>query len=134
MNRIKKAAVAREVEQRQLEAARRVYRHKILVAQVPRQPYVHLPPSPLGVSNYDALDMEDELPDDVEDDFGSGNDVALDKPVSHKFRIIEPSESIMDDLDGVPQLPRPPSPPNEKVIDMMREQERQKELSFVQFH
>ncbi|KAI9703149.1 MAG: hypothetical protein M1836_007714 [Candelina mexicana] len=133
MNCIKKAAIARETEQRELEAAQRAYLPKPVVAQLPRRPYVPLPPSPLGLSNYDALDMEDELHDDLEDDFDSGNDGAAITPVHHDFHMIEPSESLMDNLDGVPHSPQPPSPPDEKVIDLLREQERQKELSFVHF-
>lgn len=43
-------------------------------AQIPRKNYLPLPPSPLGLSNYDALDLEDEIPDryaDLDDDSDS---------------------------------------------------------------
>lgn len=42
----------------------------------PRRSYLPLPPSPLGLSNYDAFDLEDELPgpyDHLDDDFDSGD-------------------------------------------------------------
>lgn len=32
-------------------------------AQLPRRSYLPLPPSPLGLSNYDAFDIEDDIPD-----------------------------------------------------------------------
>ncbi|KAF2734112.1 hypothetical protein EJ04DRAFT_402175, partial [Polyplosphaeria fusca] len=32
-------------------------------AQVPRRTHIPLPPSPLGLSNYDAFDLEDDIPD-----------------------------------------------------------------------
>ncbi|KAF2264797.1 hypothetical protein CC78DRAFT_568040 [Lojkania enalia] len=32
-------------------------------AQIPRRLYLPLPPSPLGLSNYDAFDLEDDIPD-----------------------------------------------------------------------
>ncbi|KAF2111517.1 hypothetical protein BDV96DRAFT_461720, partial [Lophiotrema nucula] len=42
-------------------------------AQIPRRSYMPLPPSPLGLSNYDAFDLDDDIPDpyshlDDEDD------------------------------------------------------------------
>lgn len=43
----------------------------------PLLPYAPLEPSPLALSNYDALDLEDEWPDDddeVYDEYGDGGD------------------------------------------------------------
>ncbi|KAF2681548.1 hypothetical protein K458DRAFT_479415 [Lentithecium fluviatile CBS 122367] len=43
----------------------------------PRRSYLPLPPSPLGLSNYDAFDVEDDIPDPyahLDDDYEAGND------------------------------------------------------------
>jgi hypothetical protein len=58
-------------------------------AQIPRRNHFPLPPSPLGLSNYDAFDLEDEIPDPyahLDDDDQSGDDdgdVRADGPWSH---------------------------------------------------
>ncbi|KAF1846919.1 uncharacterized protein K460DRAFT_239852, partial [Cucurbitaria berberidis CBS 394.84] len=39
------------------------YAHSPPRAQLPRRDYLPLPPSPLGLSNYDAFDVDDEIPD-----------------------------------------------------------------------
>lgn len=90
-----------------------------------------LPPSPLGLSNYDALDAEDGVPDGATTQ-GEGCAIYSD------FSILEPTESVVEDYDSLdeiaPLLPkhRPPSPPCEEVLDLIREKERQKEVSFAQ--
>ncbi|CAO2655164.1 Nn.00g102280.m01.CDS01 [Neocucurbitaria sp. VM-36] len=39
------------------------YAHSPPRAQLPRRDYLPLPPSPLGLSNYDAFDADDDIPD-----------------------------------------------------------------------
>lgn len=135
MNLIRRRAVeAKETEQRRLEEARQAHlRHQLSTAQTPRRQYIPLPPSPLGLSNYDALDLEDEVHDSAD---GEGQSIYSD------FNFLDPSEPVVDDYDSlrdldalneVPQERRPPTPPDEKSIEMLREKERQKELSFVHF-
>jgi hypothetical protein len=50
-------------------------------AQIPRKNYLPLPPSPLGLSNYDALDLEDDIPDryaDLDDDEDEDEPLEID--------------------------------------------------------
>ena len=96
---------------------------------LPRRSYLPLPPSPLGISNYDALDLEDEIrsPYDDDDDFSSSDAEMLDSPCSTSasysstvetssdaartppfpvqyysdFNILEPEEAVVGDYDGV---------------------------------
>ncbi|KAI9816755.1 MAG: hypothetical protein M1827_001400 [Pycnora praestabilis] len=137
MNRIKQAAAAREIEQKQMEIARQAFRSSSCFAQVPRRIYVPLPPSPLGLSNYDALDLEDGLHNDDDGDDEEAGDAAVAQALYSDFNILDSSEPIMDEydsldkIDGVPKDERPPSPPDEKIVEMMREAQRQKEISFV---
>lgn len=39
------------------------YAHLLPIAQIPRRDYIPLPPSPLGLSNYDAFDADDDARD-----------------------------------------------------------------------
>ncbi|ORY17147.1 hypothetical protein BCR34DRAFT_475349 [Clohesyomyces aquaticus] len=39
------------------------YSYAPRTAQIPRKSYIPLPPSPLGLSNYDAFDLDDDIPD-----------------------------------------------------------------------
>ena len=105
------------------------------MAQIPRRHYLPLPPSPLGLSNYDALDLEDELLyKDIDPDGGST--LYID------FNFLNPADvgvdeyDYLDELDGIsPELPqdrRPPTPPEEKILEMEREKERQREFAFLQ--
>ncbi|KAI9803198.1 MAG: hypothetical protein M1825_001989 [Sarcosagium campestre] len=134
MNSIREhAAAARRLEQKKMEMARQAFmRQQSCVAQVPRRQYIPLPPSPLGLSNYDALDLEDDLQNSDCDDESDGSSVYSD------FSILEPSQSVVDDydsldhFDSLPLKRRPPSPPDEKELEMMREKERQKEVAFIQ--
>jgi hypothetical protein len=77
----------------------------------------------LGLTNYDALDMEDDFHDE-----GSG-----DSLVYSDFNILEPVESDYTGFDSLPRPRRPPSPPDEKEVELMLEKQRQKELCFVHF-
>ncbi|KAI9785332.1 MAG: hypothetical protein M1839_000350 [Geoglossum umbratile] len=115
MNRVKKHIEALEAKGQTL-----VRRHDSF-AQILRQQFIPLPPSPLGISKYDMLDMEDEG--------CCGEDV----PLYSDFNLLEPAEPDYADYDSLPQPRRPPSPPDEKEVEMILEKQRQKELYFVQF-
>lgn len=106
-------------------------RYQSLSEHVPHRHYIPLPPSPLGLSNYDAF--EDYPHSDGECEGADESSVYSD------FNILDPSEPIVDDydslgsLDGASTERRPPTPPCEKIVELMIERERQKEISFVQF-
>ena len=97
--------------------------------RLPRRSYLPLPPSPLGISNYDALDLEDEIrsPYDDDDDFSSSDAEMLGSPCSTSasysstvetssdaartppfpvqyysdFSVLDPEEAVVGDYDGV---------------------------------
>jgi len=126
------------------------------VAQIPRRDYVPPPPSPLGLSNYDALDLEDDFHDSYNDEEGEGSgDNLVDwsggaerdsDDVYADWNIRDPTPDTIDpDAEGphVPELDffgavtlppeiavekRPPSPPDEKMAEMLKEKERQREV------
>ncbi|KAF1989906.1 hypothetical protein K402DRAFT_418018 [Aulographum hederae CBS 113979] len=64
--------------------------------RIPRRTYSPLPPSPLGLSNYDALDLEYEIHDEVED---------YTDDDSHSFYsdfgMLDPAGAVMDQHDYV---------------------------------
>lgn len=82
-------------------------------AQVPRRDYIPLPPSPLGLSNYDAFDLEDDFA--VDDGDGDGDDAGGDSggydwtassdtvespsSIYSDFSVLDPMESVVDDHD-----------------------------------
>lgn len=66
------------------------------LAQAPRRDYIPLPPSPLGLSNYDALDLEDEIHDPYaafDDDDDDHDDSARDGECDWSMRDLSPSAS-----------------------------------------
>lgn len=152
MNRVRQQVVAaKEFEQRRMELARQAFlyddtsaaylenladgprRYQSSPDHIPHRHYIPLPPSPLGLSNYDAFDDED-FP------YGDGeHEEAEEQPLYSDFNLLEPSESVVDDYDLLETIEsasterRPPTPPCEKAIELMMEMERQKEVSFVQF-
>jgi len=99
--------------------------------RLPRRSYLPLPPSPLGISNYDALDLEDEVrspyDDDDDDDLSSSDAEMLGSPCGTSasysstvetssdaartppfpvqyysdFSVLEPEEAVVGDYDGV---------------------------------
>jgi hypothetical protein len=107
--------------------------------QVPRNHDVPLPPSPLGLSNYAAFDLEDEMQGN-EDCEGGESGCSI---IYSDFNIMRPTSmsdddeyDYLDDLDGIPRdLPeeRPPQPPDERFVEIMEEKERQREIYFVKF-
>jgi hypothetical protein len=100
--------------------------------QVPRNHDVPLPPSPLGLSNYAAFDLEDEMQGNEECEGGDSassiiySDFSIMRPIS----ISNGDEyDYLDDLDGIPRdLPeeRPPQPPEERFVKIVEEKERQR--------
>jgi hypothetical protein len=106
-----------------------------LVPPKPRSHEFPLPPSPLGLSNYDALDLEDELSEDEHD---KGTERC--SSVYSDFNIMNPvtsdgdSYEYLDALDGITpeDLPdSPPPPPEESIAEMLRETGEQGESIFV---
>ncbi|KAH0547572.1 hypothetical protein FGG08_000297 [Glutinoglossum americanum] len=128
-NLLRKAAIMNRIRKRRAEASEikgpNFIKHQDTVAQaqLPRRQFIPLPPSPLGLSNYDALDMEDDFRDE-----GSG-----DSLVYSDFNMLEPVEPDYTDFNSLPRPRRPPSPPDEKEVELMLEKQRQKELCFVHF-
>jgi len=119
-------------------------------------------PSPLGLSNYDALDDEDDygyFDEESEDGSVSGS------PRKHKMVKRDRGDdgdgayysdwSVLDNGDGTREdedddeyddpfslsvLPseftqekRPPSPPEGPILELLKEKERQREVLFLEF-
>lgn len=152
MNSVRQRIVAaREIEQKRMEQARQALlydnspaadlvdsadgprRYRSLPQHLHHHHYIPLPPSPLGLSNYDAFDDEDYPHNDGE------AEPAEERSVYSDFNILDPLEPVVDDYDSLESLDgastgrRPPTPPCEKIVELMIERERQKEISFVQF-
>jgi len=113
------------------EMAEKEERHHQFGNSTPRKEYLPLPPSPLGLSNYDAFDNEDGFFDEDGED-GEGL-------VYSDFNVLEPCEPVVDDHDSLLAFDSDPvwgklvPLADEKVEEIMREKERQKEISFVRF-
>lgn len=140
MNRVRRRMdAARDFMRMEQEKTRERLSLREIVIQKPRCLEIPLPPSPLGLSNYDAFDLEDE--ETLEDWHGDSLDRA--PGIYSDFNIMNPTEERNDDdalddyldaLDGIsPQdLPdTPPAPPEECIVEMLRE-DRQGEGFFVQ--
>jgi len=117
-----------------------------IVIQKPRCNEMPLPPSPLGLSAYDALDLEDEISDPYDEDFGIDRSDGMDRisAIYSDFNIMNPVSSdgndgdddwgFLDALDGIQprDLPdTPPPPPEDSIVDLLREKERQGDGYFV---
>jgi len=106
-------------------------RHMLL----PVPGHIPLPPSPLGLSDYDALDLEDEI---LEEGEGEHN---LPPKIYSDFNIMDPNRIVsgddyeyLDELDSIAhELPEAKPPPDERLLEMIKEKGRQKEISFVRF-
>jgi len=98
-----------------------------------------LPPSPLGLSDYDALDLEEDMSDE---EFGCG--IERCESIYSDFNIMNPTSAdgdaydyldALDALDGISpeDLPdTPPAPPEEgELVEILREKERQGDSFFV---
>ncbi|KAJ4290366.1 hypothetical protein N0V90_010582 [Kalmusia sp. IMI 367209] len=95
------------------------YSHTFL--NKPRPSHLPLPPSPLGLSNYDALDLEDDIPDpyahlDEEYEAEEQDEHSFDdafprrsgevpgfpsQPTYNDFSILDPDEPVIGDYDQV---------------------------------
>lgn len=137
MNRVRtRLDTAKATAQRE-QASRQTYALQQVMAPKPRFYDPPLPPSPLGLSNYDALDIEDEILEDDEHGEHSSSIVYSD------FNVMDPTRAVdgdnydyLDELDGIPhEMPeeRPPPPPDERLFDMLREKELQKDICFEKF-
>jgi hypothetical protein len=135
MNRVRMTVDAARGMHQQRERAKETRALREVVVQKPRCHDFTLPPSPLGLSNYDALDLEDELDDDEQ---GGGVDRCAS--VYSDFNIMNPVTSdgdpyeYLDALDGiVPEdLPDPPPPPpGESFVEVLRDKGGQGESRFV---
>jgi len=137
MNRVRTRLNTAKATASTEEASRQTPALRHMTVQRPRCYDAPLPPSPLGLSNYDALDAEDEMFDDEEDGHCSSSGFYSDFNVMDPTRTVEGDEyGYLDELDGIPHdLPeeRPPPPPDEDLMEMLREKERQKEVCFVKF-
>jgi len=114
--------------------------------------------SPLGLSNYDALDDEDGFYDDEHQYCGScPNSPKKEKKIIKNktnddeyysdFNFFDnskedgrESDEEYDDPFSLSVLPaeiarekRPPSPPDGRLIELMKEKERQREVLFLEF-
>jgi hypothetical protein len=72
-------------------------------SQIPRRDYIPLPPSPLGLSNYDAFDLEDDPHDDGEDGidiFGRGG-TPSPPSIYTDWNVLDPNESVVSDYDNI---------------------------------
>jgi hypothetical protein len=145
---LRKAAIMNRVRQRmdaakdfmrlEQEKSRERMSLREIVIHKPRCHETPLPPSPLGLSNYDALDLEDDFSDPYDD---GGMDRM--SAIYSDFNIMNPCMGDGDDydyldhldaLDGIstrdlPDTP-PPAPPEQSIVEMLRE-ERQGESNFV---
>jgi len=118
-----------------------------------------VPPSPLGLSNYDAFDEEDDWYESYDDDEEGGSGLEMPKKEAgllredkqsyysdfnyFEFPVPKAEEEEDDDDDPfhLSVLPseiikekRPPSPPEDKMIELMREQQRQREITSTFLH
>jgi hypothetical protein len=141
MNRVRNRLDAAKAKASEEHDGRHAVSLRQYMVQKPRCLDTPLPPSPLGLSNYDALDLEYEM-------FDEDGDGDHGKPVIYSdWKVMKPCTSVdedeyeyLDELDGIPhelaELPeeRPPPPPDERMMEMMKEKERQKELCFINLH
>ena len=125
-------------------------REKMSLRQIViRKPGCHEPPppSPLGLSAYDAFDLEDDISDPYEDDHGIERSDGIDKisAIYSDFNILNPATSddggddwgYLDALDGIqpedlPDMPPPPPEDANTIVEMLKEKERQGDSYFVQ--
>jgi len=147
---LRKAAIMNRVRMR-MDAAKDFMRQeeerrsatlslKELVLQKARCHEAPLPPSPLGLSNYDALDLEDEMEDE-------GYEDGLDRisSIYSDFNIMNPDTGdskgddfgYLDALDGISSRYLPDSPPpapqmSSDIVEILRE-DMQGQSYFMSF-
>jgi len=137
MNRVRlQIDVAKDCICQQEQKGREALALRGIVVQKPRCHELPLPPSPLGLSNYDALDLEDEMADE-EGEHQSGSQRS--SSIYSDFNIMNPCTGdddyeYLDALDGILQqdLPDAPPPPLEgSIAEILRERENQGDAYFV---
>ena len=146
MNRVRKSMdAAKDFMRLEQERTKGPMSLRHIVIQKPRCNDMPLPPSPLGLSAYDALDLEDDISDPYEEDFGIDRSDGIDRisAIYSDFNIMNPVSSeggdgddwgFLDSLDGIqPQdlTDTPPAPPEDSIVDLLREKERQGDGYFV---
>lgn len=158
MNRIRiKHEALREAERKRVEPGRQLYQYKTpdltdhdsvtdgcrpprpSPAQKPLRQHTPLSPSPLGLSNYDALDQEGDPYSEDEHEDADASSIYSD------FNVLDSNEPVHDDYDSLaafedPMIEyedtgqqRPPTPPREEIIKLVLARERQQEVSFIEF-
>ena len=164
MNRVRQqsaaAAAVRASDQRTLEAARQAFmyvselaarqsrscpdrmlnggsRRQCQIVQIPRREYIPLPPSPLGLSNYDALDLEDEI------HLEQHEEEHVVPTMYSDFSLLGPSEPVVSDYDDLDRLETPitnqPEGPvaigdeDDTETEILHEREKHKQMAFEDF-
>jgi hypothetical protein len=136
MNRVRERMDAAKDFMRQYhERSRETLALREIAVHKPRYHDLPLPPSPLGLSNYDALDVEEGgiLGDEEWDDTSS---------IYSDFNILNSSTNEGDDyewidaLDGIPpqdvQDEVPSCPPlDDTIVELLRDKERQQDGYFI---
>jgi len=134
MNRVRlRMDEAKDFMRLQQEKSKETLALREIIVQKPRCHESPLPPSPLGLSNYDAFDLEDDIADDDQDGIERCSSIYSD------FNIMNPSSDgdaydYLDALDGISpeDLPdTPPPPPENSIVEMLREKERQRDSFFL---
>ena len=136
MNRIRmRMYAAKDLVRLHKERGREALALSEIVIQNSKHYELPLPPSPLGLSNYDALDLEDDLGvDDQEEGDERCSSIYSD------FNIMNPTSSdgdvydYLDALDGISPEDLPDTPPQlleDGIVDILREEERHGDSFFV---
>lgn len=136
MNRVRlRMDAAKDFMRLEQERSRETLALREIVVHKPRCHDFPLPPSPLGLSNYDALDLEDDIADDED-----GTVIERCSSIYSDFNIMNPTSGdgdgyeYLDALDGIwpEDLPdTPPPPPECSIVDLLKEKERQGDSFFV---
>lgn len=135
MNRVRlRMDAAKDFMRQQEQRSRETPALREIIVQKPRHHDIPLPPSPLGLSNYDALDLEDEIEDDEH-----GDGIERTTTIYSDFNILNPCTGeddyeYLDALDGISAHDlgdAPPELPEESIVEMLREKERQGDSYFV---
>jgi len=139
MNRVRmRIDAAKDSMRQERERTRDTMALRQVVVQKPRYYDLPLPPSPLGLSNYDALDLEDEFEDALEDSDGGERSRSA---IYSDFNIMNPmADGDGDNYDYLEELDlpgfmveqTPPPPPEDRIVEILREKERQRDVYFVQ--
>ncbi|OAL05273.1 hypothetical protein IQ06DRAFT_210544 [Phaeosphaeriaceae sp. SRC1lsM3a] len=107
------------------------YAHLLPTAQIPRREYIPLPPSPLGLSNYDAFDTDDDVHDryaqfDEEDEDGDdGSSIQLfgqeedpnDVPFTPSVVTATSPSTLQTTVSHLPNTPLPPMQLDMDILD-----------------